>query len=217
MTSSRWCHVSVTTHQFFNDMRMEEMNEEVFIAVTIMQRRAVYAKAEYVELERRHEACWEFVELIFTCVGLTSRTPQHYRRSAGSCGSLNTVNEVPEVIIENRDTFNVVCEDCGDLADFPPATVVLLTGDGAGYCRKVGFHTTLERMRKKGWQIEVLSWEGCWNLRMQEWVEGCGVFVPLDTFYALITFLEEGYRLHFRPSSDLQLGERVTPPQVTSS
>ena len=30
----------------------------------------------------------------------------------------------------------------GDLANFPPATVVLLTGDGAGYRRKVGFHTT---------------------------------------------------------------------------
>ena len=107
----------------------------------------------------------------------------------------------------------------GDYADFAPATVVLLTGDGAGYRRKVGFHTTLERMQRNGWKIEVLSWEGCCNKRMRRWVESCGIFVPLDNFYHSVTFLEhgldsEGRQLPSRYSMDPPLGERPTqhPP-----
>ena len=42
-----------------------------------------------------------------------------------------------------------------DLFDFEPATAVLLTGDGAGYDRMVGFHNTLERMFLGGWRVEV--------------------------------------------------------------
>ena len=38
-----------------------------------------------------------------------------------------------------------------------PGIVVLLTGDGAGYYEGSGFHSTLERMHKKQWGIEILS------------------------------------------------------------
>lgn len=40
-----------------------------------------------------------------------------------------------------------------------PGIVVLLTGDGAGYVEGRGFHSTLERLYKRSWRIEVLSWK----------------------------------------------------------
>ena len=39
-----------------------------------------------------------------------------------------------------------------------PGVAVLLTGDGAGFYDGVGFRADLERMRHRGWRIEVLSW-----------------------------------------------------------
>ena len=71
-----------------------------------------------------------------------------------------------------------------------PGIAVLLTGDGAGFADGVGFHADLERMRRRGWRIEVLSWRNSCNRRMREWAEENGVFVALDDFYESITFLE---------------------------
>ena len=68
--------------------------------------------------------------------------------------------------------------------------LVLLTGDGAGYLEGAGFHSTLERMRRRDWRIEILSWAHSTNQRMRRWGEANGVFVTLDVFYAAITFLE---------------------------
>ena len=39
-----------------------------------------------------------------------------------------------------------------------PGIVVLLTGDGAGYMEGMGFHSTLERMHRRRWRVEILSW-----------------------------------------------------------
>lgn len=66
-----------------------------------------------------------------------------------------------------------------------PGIVVLLTGDG-------GFHADLERMHRRGWRIEVLSWRHSCKRRMREWAEeerNCK-FVALDDFYDSVTFLE---------------------------
>lgn len=71
-----------------------------------------------------------------------------------------------------------------------PGTVVMLTGDGAGFLDGVGFHADLSRMQKRGWRIEVVSWKYSCNRRMREWAEQYGVFVSLDDFYDSITFLE---------------------------
>ena len=73
-----------------------------------------------------------------------------------------------------------------------PGIAVLLTGDGAGFADGVGFHADLERMHRRGWRIEVLSWRHSCNHRMREWAEqteNCK-FVTLDDFYESITFLE---------------------------
>ena len=58
------------------------------------------------------------------------------------------------------------------------------------HTEKIGFFSTLKRMRQSGWQVEVLAWEGSCNRYMKEWVEDNGTYVPLDDFYSSITFLE---------------------------
>lgn len=71
-----------------------------------------------------------------------------------------------------------------------PGIAILLTGDGSGFVDGVGFHADLERMHRRGWRIEVLSWRHSCNLRMREWAEQNGAFIALDDFYNSITFLE---------------------------
>ena len=84
-----------------------------------------------------------------------------------------------------------------------PGIVVLLTGDGAGYLEGAGFHRTLERMQKRHWRIEILSWAHSTNQRMRHWAEMHGVFVPLDDFYEAITFMEPSQPGHeLAPSRD---------------
>ena len=72
-----------------------------------------------------------------------------------------------------------------------PGIAVLLSGDGAGFADGCGFHADLERMHKKGWRIEILSWRHSCNHRMQEWAEEKGRFIALDDFYLCVTYLEE--------------------------
>jgi hypothetical protein len=72
-----------------------------------------------------------------------------------------------------------------------PGIAVMLTGDGAGFLDGVGFHADLERMRKKGWGVEVLAWERTCNPRLKEWADKIGVFVSLENFYDAITFTED--------------------------
>ena len=95
-----------------------------------------------------------------------------------------------------------------------PGTVVLLTGDGAGYTKGGGFHYTLEQMHERGWKIEVLSWAHTCNQRMRKWAEENGVFVALDDFYDAITFMEPslpGHELALaRDSAELDLSKRKT-------
>lgn len=70
-----------------------------------------------------------------------------------------------------------------------PGIAVMLTGDGSGFIDGVGFHADLERMHRKGWRIELLSWRHSCKRRMREWTEAHGTFVALDDFYDNITFL----------------------------
>ena len=71
-----------------------------------------------------------------------------------------------------------------------PGIAVMLTGDGAGFADGVGFHADLERMRRRDWRIEVLSWRHSCSSRMREWAEENGKFIALDDFCDSITFLE---------------------------
>ena len=114
--------------------------------------------------------------------------------------------EIPDRILQLR-----MLEDAMDFVE-DPGIVVLLTGDGAGYSEGAGFHSTLERMHRRGWRIEILSWAHSCNRRMKEWAQENGVFVALDDFYDSITFLEPsrpGHQLaESRDSAPLDLSIR---------
>ena len=69
-------------------------------------------------------------------------------------------------------------------------TAVVVTDDGDGGDGEMGFLADLERIRRRGWRIEVLSWRHSCNRRMREWAEQNGKFIPLDDFYESVTYLE---------------------------
>ena len=108
-------------------------------------------------------------------------------------------------------------EDALDYSD-DPGIATLLTGDGAGYLEGGGLHRTLERMHKRGWRIEILSWEQACNQGMRRWAEANGTFVALDDFYTAITYMEPSREGHGwasqRPSELLDLSRRpiARPP-----
>ncbi len=119
--------------------------------------------------------------------------------------------EMPDNVLQLR-----MLEDALDY-NGKPGIVTLLTGDGAGYLEGAGFHRTLERMHKRDWRVEILSWAHSTNQRMRMWAEKNGVFVPLDDFYESITFMEPskpGFAIaHPRDAIELDLSRRkVSPP-----
>ena len=91
-----------------------------------------------------------------------------------------------------------------------PGIAVLLTGDGSGFADGVGFHADLERMKRRGWRIEVLSWRHSCNRRMREWAEGNGIFIALDDFYNSVTFLEPP-----SPGEPVGAPRYATPPDLS--
>ena len=108
--------------------------------------------------------------------------------------------EIPDRILQLRMLEDAL-DNNGD-----PGAVVLLTGDGAGYYKNAGFHRILERMHKRNWRIEVLSWRNACNRHMREWAENNGAFIALDDFYDSITFMEPS-----RPGHELASGRMATP------
>lgn len=88
-----------------------------------------------------------------------------------------------------------------------PQTVVLLTGDGRGFEDGAGFHADLERMHKKGWEIEILAWEGSCNKKMKDWGNSVGIFIPLEDYYNSITYTED-YERVIREQGALDLSKR---------
>ena len=92
--------------------------------------------------------------------------------------------EMPDRVLQLR-----MLEDALDF-NGDPGIAVLLTGDGAGYRDGAGFHSALERMHRRGWRVEILSWAHATNQRMRIWAKENGIFVPLDDFYEAVTFVE---------------------------
>lgn len=107
-----------------------------------------------------------------------------------------------------------------DAADYNgnPGVVVLLTGDGAGYHEGAGFHSDLERMHRRGWRVEILSWRHSTNQRMRRWAEANGLFVALDDHYDAIAFMtpsQPGFELaQERDAAELNLSRRAVSPPV---
>lgn len=76
------------------------------------------------------------------------------------------------------------------ILDYPPNTMAILTGDGAGALEGKGFLADLQRAHKMGWDIEVYSWEGTCNRYLKQFAEDSGKFIPLEKYYYSISFLK---------------------------
>ena len=86
------------------------------------------------------------------------------------------------------------------------ATAVLMTGDGVGFMEGEGFHVTLSNMHEFSWDIEVLSWEGCCNIRMKRWVVQHGLFISVDEHYNSVRLGTKSHPDHHYRSTS-RLGE----------
>lgn len=91
--------------------------------------------------------------------------------------------------------------------DYPEkGTIALLSGDGAGYERREGFYADLRRLKDRGWDIELYSWESRINQHMKRWVLSNGRYCSLDRWYAYITFIEPEGQSRGRRASRLPPG-----------
>lgn len=93
-----------------------------------------------------------------------------------------------------------------------PGTVVVATGDGAGWSAGRGFCETLAASRRQGFGVEVASFEASLNRTLRGLANRVGALVSLDPFYESITFLE-----HLRPARQPSLVHRPSAaPKVWS-
>lgn len=91
----------------------------------------------------------------------------------------------------------------------PPQTLVLATGDGKTSDFDTSFPEQARRAIKRGWKVEVWSWQGqlsrAWQRLAAE--QSCVKVRALDPFYYSLTFVKGGsYRL---PSGEMVLADRV--------
>ena len=86
-----------------------------------------------------------------------------------------------------------------------PGTIVLATGDGAGWGEGRGFCETLRAARQRDFGVEIVSFEGSLNGRLRALAQESGAMVALDPFYDSITFLEG-----LRPARSPSLVHRPT-------
>jgi NYN domain len=76
-----------------------------------------------------------------------------------------------------------------------PQIMVLLTGDGSGYDLGKGFLKQLERAKKKGWEIEVVSWDKGCNKRLMEFAKQNGKYRSLEKVYNRVSFIANGRKV----------------------
>ncbi len=86
-----------------------------------------------------------------------------------------------------------------------PGTIVLATGDGAGWLEGRGFCEALRAARQRDFGVEIVSFEGSLNRHLRALAQVVGVVVTLDPFYNSIAFLEG-----LRPAQSPSLVHRPT-------
>lgn len=69
-------------------------------------------------------------------------------------------------------------------------TIVLATGDGAGWREGRGFCPALEAAQRLGLAVEVVAFGASLNEHLRALAAGTGVVVVLDRWYGAVTFLE---------------------------
>jgi hypothetical protein len=101
------------------------------------------------------------------------------KQQRGLDGKEVAVDEAIQLAIANR------------IIDLLPKTetIVLLTGDGAGFSQGRGFIAALERAIKMGFNIEVVSWDAGVNRNLKQFAQTNGIYTSLEPGYENITFI----------------------------
>ena len=110
----------------------------------------------------------------FKSLGITVETQERGVASGGEVA----VDEMIQLAMANRV-----------LDESTPATMILLTGDGSGYQDGKGFIKQLERAHKRGWKIEVISWDSGCNRYLKQFAQQNGSYRPLENVYENVTFV----------------------------
>lgn len=103
----------------------------------------------------------------------------------------------------------------GVLLDYdPPQTLVLVTGDGANAEFGTSFLKQVQRAIKRGWTVDVLSWEKQLSKKFRALAaqhKDKVNIIELDAFYPSITFLVEGDFWH-RNGDMVHVTRRIVSP-----
>ena len=111
----------------------------------------------------------------FISLGIQVETQERGQASGGEIG----VDQIIQLSMANRIL------DCD-----APGTMVLLTGDGSGYSDGKGFIKQLERAHKRGWKVEIVSWDAGCNRHLRQFADENGVYRSLEPVYKQVSFIE---------------------------
>ncbi len=129
-------------------------------------------------------------EVVSTTLVANVGVPEPVRRHFGASFKVSTVDFGPSLGKEQSADELLQVGMLLDLFRFEPGTLVVATGDGAGWAQGRGFTQALIAARRRGFGIEVVSFRSTLNPRLRLLAENSGCLVELDLYYRSLTFLE---------------------------
>jgi hypothetical protein len=73
-----------------------------------------------------------------------------------------------------------------------PGTIVLCTGDGAGFHEERGFLYDIKGFIEDGWDLVLYSWDIACHRGLKKFAKQNGRYIPLENYYYSISFIENG-------------------------
>ncbi len=89
-----------------------------------------------------------------------------------------------------------------------PGTIILCTGDGAGFHEEKGFLYDIMGFIEDGWNLVLYSWDVACHKGLKKFAKKNGVYIPLEKYYYSISFIENG-----RPELPLKEKSKRKPKQ----
>jgi hypothetical protein len=96
----------------------------------------------------------------------------------------------------------------------PPQTLVIASGDGQENNRDASFPLQIQRALKRGWDVEVYSWDAQLSGNFRRMASNAGghlVVRILDPYYRALTFIKDGQ--HVLHGASILIAGRVVAPQ----
>ena len=97
-----------------------------------------------------------------------------------------------------------------------PGTILLVTGDGNGLKEDKGFVATLKAVKRRGWTIEVASWDyGC-NRQLRQYATQFGRYRSLDPVFDQVTLIAPAPTRTFPTNPAIPTALPVPPDEALS-